>query len=313
MPDSTKPRIEQLGLRLRLARRAEDARDRESRGEAQAFELDDLLAQRHDHGQADDRAGDAGEDAGPRVELGAEAEQVDRRDREDDARARDVDRARARLDLIDLEDRALAATERTQDREAEDRRDRRAGQREAELEPRVDEGHAHRAADDERRDQGGPRPLTVAGGGRTFGAAHAFASFCEELVVQDLHGPLDVGGADDEGDVHLQRAERDHAHFDTRLAEGLEDAGRHAHAIADAVADDADLREAVLDLDLGQARGARRRRPRGRSMSVERERDRHLRGRDHVHGDAVPRDDSRRAARGSPPARASARSRRRRA
>ena len=44
-------------------------------------------------------------------------------------------------------------------------------------------------------------------------------SFAKEASVQRLDRPRDIKSADDEGNVHLGRALRDHFHFDALVAQ----------------------------------------------------------------------------------------------
>ncbi len=69
----------------------------------------------------------------------------------------------------------------------------------------------------------------------------------EKRAVEGAHGAFDRFFVDEERDVDLGPAVRDQPHGEPGFLEGAEDLGRGAHALADALADDADLGQVALD------------------------------------------------------------------
>ena len=121
------------------ARRLEDGRHPRPGREPQAVDLDHLLAQRDDERRAQNRPADRGQRDQPEVGAAGrqrQSEQEQDRNGEDDAGVGDVDRRRAGLRDVGLEDGA-APQHAPQDAEAEHRGDGAAADGEPDLQPGV--------------------------------------------------------------------------------------------------------------------------------------------------------------------------------
>ena len=151
-------------LREPRAGRLQDRCGRDAARVGQAVEVDHLLAQRDDEREADHRTDDATEDHQPAVEVGQALvftrQDEEGRDGEHHPRRGRVDRGRDALVDVVLDD-ARPAQEAAQDAPAEDRRELRAFDREAQDQRRVADRGGDDRAEEPADDDAGPGELGI--------------------------------------------------------------------------------------------------------------------------------------------------------